>query len=329
MSDVLVSIIMPVYNVEGYIQQSIESVLKQTLTNIEVLVVDDCGTDTSMEIVKKYARKDDRITIIKQKENKGVSAARNLGIESARGKYVAFLDSDDYIEEDFLEKMFCCAERISLDLVISGYVNNEGDMATCRFHRIRKWLMTPKEAMYEMICKNHFDWSPCDKLYLREQLITNDILFNVRYRMGEDLDFVWRYLRCIRKVMFLPLYKYHYVNRMDSATHKKKSDLRLDSVEIMRNIMLKNKCDMKIYLRMRELYAKEIGSCIKDILLLPNMKLKVKSLQIELRKNVIVGVLNKDFSIFIKCAISFFCLPYWLCFWGYKGVSMWSDLDDG
>ena len=81
MSDVFVSIIMPVYNVENYIPKSIESVLRQKLKNIEVLVIDDCGTDTSMEIIEEYARKDERIKIIRQVENKGVSAARNLGIK--------------------------------------------------------------------------------------------------------------------------------------------------------------------------------------------------------------------------------------------------------
>ena len=328
MSDVFVSIIMPVYNVENYIPKSIESVLRQKLKNIEVLVIDDCGTDTSMEIIEEYARKDERIKIIRQVENKGVSAARNLGIKKAKGKYLAFLDSDDYIEDDFLEKMFYYADNNALDLVVSGYVNNKGDVESCVFQKMRKKFMNPKETMYEMICKNHFDWSPCDKLYLREQLITNNILFNTKYRMGEDLDFLWKYLKYASKIMFLPLYKYHYVNRMDSATHKKRSDLRLDSVEIMHNIMLENKCDIKIYERMRALYAKEIGSCIKDILPLSNMRLQVKRLQYELRSNVIAGVWDKEFSAFVKCAIVFFCLPYWLCFWGYKGMTMWSDLDD-
>ncbi|GHT39998.1 hypothetical protein AGMMS49921_00540 [Endomicrobiia bacterium] len=101
-----ISDIIPIYNVESYIQQCLESVLAQTFQDIEILCVNDCGTDNSMQIVKKYAQKDSRIHIVHLEINKGLGAARNTGLKMAGGKYIACIDSDDYVEPDMF-KLSC------------------------------------------------------------------------------------------------------------------------------------------------------------------------------------------------------------------------------
>ena len=316
--NIAVSVIIPAYNVEQYIGRCLESVITQTLHDIEILVVDDCGTDSTMDIVRSY--NDSRLKIIKQKVNKGVSAARNTGIELARGKYIFFLDSDDYIEKDYLEKMYRRAIDGSFDLVISGYVKDKGNVVYHEYDHKEETIMNPVETMYEIICKKYFDWSPCDKLYLKEKLITNEVRFSERYRMGEDLDFLYRYLLSINKIVFIPLYKYHYVMNINSATHKKNTMLRTDSVAIMKGIVNNYECSALIYKRITELYAKEIGSCIKDIIMMPNTEKLVRSYQKELRKHIGIIIKNKDFSLFIKCALMFFSLPYKICYKGWKIV---------
>lgn len=115
--EILVSVVVPVFNVERYVAETIKSILDQTLTNIEVLCVNDGSTDNSAEIVEKFCAEDSRVCCIHQ-ENQGLSAARNAGIQKAAGKYVYFLDSDDLIENDCLESLYQIAEENSLDMLL-------------------------------------------------------------------------------------------------------------------------------------------------------------------------------------------------------------------
>lgn len=115
-----VSVVIPVYRVEGYIEECIDSVLKQTLGDIEVIAVDDGSPDSSGSILDRYAEEDHRVTVI-HKRNEGVSAARNDGLERCSGDYIYIMDSDDYLEPDALEKMVACAEENQADVVIMDH----------------------------------------------------------------------------------------------------------------------------------------------------------------------------------------------------------------
>ena len=118
----LVSIILPIYNAEKYLERCLESIITQTYANIEIILINDGSTDNSINIIKEYAIKDSRIIII-DKENEGVSVARNIGILKARGKYICFVDADDYIEKSMIEKMKCCIDKENVDLVRINYYN--------------------------------------------------------------------------------------------------------------------------------------------------------------------------------------------------------------
>ena len=120
MSEVKISIIMPVYGVEDYVGRAIESMQAQTLTEWEFFCVDDGSPDRSGEICDRYAEKDSRITVI-HKENGGAPSARNIAIDRAKGKYMYFLDSDDWAEPDMLEDMYNLAERDGAQLTVAGY----------------------------------------------------------------------------------------------------------------------------------------------------------------------------------------------------------------
>lgn len=116
----LITVIVPVYNVEKYLNRCVDSILNQTLTNLEIILVNDGSTDNSPNICNKYRNQDSRIKVI-HKENARVAAARNDGIKIAQGKYISFIDSDDWIECNMLEKMYECAEKVRADFVMCDY----------------------------------------------------------------------------------------------------------------------------------------------------------------------------------------------------------------
>ena len=119
-----VSIIVPVFNTEKYISRCIDSILTQTFTNFECILIDDGSTDKSWNICKHYSQSDKRVVLVHQ-ENSGVSATRNKGIEMARGKYVCFVDSDDYIDKNMYEELVSAINRSNTDVVCCGYIENE------------------------------------------------------------------------------------------------------------------------------------------------------------------------------------------------------------
>lgn len=119
-SDIKVSVIIPIYNASDYLRPAIDSVIYQTLAEIEIICVDDGSTDSSLEILKEYQKNDDRVRIVTE-VNAGPGLARNNGLNRARGEYIAFLDADDFFEPNFLETLYERAKRDDLDIVISGY----------------------------------------------------------------------------------------------------------------------------------------------------------------------------------------------------------------
>ena len=114
-----VSVIIPIYNVEKYLAKCLDSVLNQTYKNLEILCIDDCSPDNSALILEKYSKQDNRIKIIKREKNGGLSAARNTGIDASTGEYLYFLDSDDWIELDYIEKMVEKIKETDVDIVLN------------------------------------------------------------------------------------------------------------------------------------------------------------------------------------------------------------------
>lgn len=120
-TDVLISIIMPAYNAEEYIEEAICSVLAQTITNWELLIIDDCSCDNTRSIIGRFVEKDSRVKLVVNEVNSGVAKTRNRGLDLFRGRYVAFLDSDDYWKPQMLEKLIACAEEKQTDIVYCSY----------------------------------------------------------------------------------------------------------------------------------------------------------------------------------------------------------------
>lgn len=201
----LVSIIVPVYNAEKYIDRCIQSVLCQSFSRWELLLVDDGSTDNSGAICDEYAFKDDRIKVL-HKENGGVSSARNDGIRLSCGTWLTFIDIDDYVQDVFLERLV--DEIIDVDLIVSGayYVNDKVSFfPPSRYVEISENLPFLDEqlcSIYLMTC-----WA---KLFKRTFIINEEIYFNSSLRIGEDTDFVLRYLEYTKTIKFVHITGYCY-----------------------------------------------------------------------------------------------------------------------
>jgi glycosyltransferase involved in cell wall biosynthesis len=120
LKNIKVSVIVPVYNVEPYLRRCLDSLINQTLKDIEIICINDCSPDNSLAILKEYAAKDNRVKIINFRKNKGVGIARNTGIKAAKGKYMGFVDSDDYVDLDYYEKLYKKAIVQTADVVIGS-----------------------------------------------------------------------------------------------------------------------------------------------------------------------------------------------------------------
>lgn len=176
-----ISVIVPVYNTSKYLFQCLESILSQSLKDIEVICVDDGSTDKSLEILKEFSNKDSRIQIYCQ-ENKGGGGARNLGISHARGKYLLFLDSDDYFEDLFFETLYSVAERDKSDITICGYKlydNQTGDIDT---HISISELHPPKHSPFKYTDNQRYIFHSVplvvwNRLYNREFIMKSNLRF--------------------------------------------------------------------------------------------------------------------------------------------------------
>lgn len=213
-----ISIIVPVYNQEQFLSRCLDSILKQTFTDFEVLCIDDKSTDSSYEIIENYAKKDPRIIPLKD-PGKGVSAARNFGIENAKGDYIGFVDSDDFIQPQMYEFLY------------KAIIENECDMAVCGFERVRDF----EEKRFEYNCRE----CTCDEFISFEnsdfvldnemkvssacmKLINKEIINNIRfenYALGEDTVFCSNLWVNSNKVFYLDIPLYCYFINHDSITH--------------------------------------------------------------------------------------------------------------
>lgn len=213
-----VSIIVPIYNVEKYLSKCIESILYQTYKNIEIILVNDGSLDNSAQICDEYAKKDDRIIVI-HKANGGVSSARNAGIDIATGKYIGFVDPDDYIENNMYELMVNKIEKYKADIAICGYDYINENYTIERYYHIQQdEILTQKQFM-----SMQFDMPPTIRHVVWNKLFIAKTLKKIRFPEGinssEDVYVLAEYAKFIKKAVFIhkPLYK--NLVRSGSATH--------------------------------------------------------------------------------------------------------------
>ncbi len=214
--DALISIIIPVYNTERYIERCLESVINQTYNNLEIIVIDDGSEDNSYRICENFSQKDNRIILL-QKENGGQASARNLGIKRATGDYISFVDSDDWIESDMYEKMLYAVKDRENSIAVCGrYKVEEDTMAKISSFTAEKeitWDFT--EAVGNFLTWNNIDSSTCDKLFpaklIKEQKFSGRMVC-------EDMLFVYEALKKSSSVIHIGKPLYNYLQRSGSTS---------------------------------------------------------------------------------------------------------------
>jgi glycosyltransferase involved in cell wall biosynthesis len=225
----IVSIIVPVYNVEKYLAQCLDSLIMQTLKNIEIILIDDGSTDNSGLICDEYAAKDKRFLVIHQK-NKGVSAARNSGIQVASSKWITFIDSDDWIEPDMLEKAIDLAEKYNVDILQWNHYNNwpqkekkqkpiQPETIICdgkEINRFQLALLNPNGDSDVSGAAIRGVWA---KLYKSSLIKTNDLVFSEGNNQCEDLVFNLTAFEHAKRIMLVNQYWYHYRMVASSLNH--------------------------------------------------------------------------------------------------------------
>ena len=215
-----VSVIIPVYNVEEYLPTCLDSIINQTLEDIEIICVNDGSPDNCLKILNEYAKRDSRIIVINQ-ENRGVSGARNHGLETACGKYIVFVDPDDWCEAECLEKAVNEIENDNeVDMVYWGLsVINERDCdeKEINAHRIANRCKWAGKIPVTGALLENLTGCIAGRLFKTEIIRKHNIHFS-KYKCSEDLHFNLSYWQFTRNIFFIPENLYHYVLRQKSAT---------------------------------------------------------------------------------------------------------------
>ncbi|MGB6179418.1 glycosyltransferase family 2 protein [Carnobacterium sp.] len=217
-----VSVIMPIYNVEKYLEKAIKSVLNQTNKNFELILVNDGSTDDALKICRYYEKKDNRVFVINQ-ENKGAGYARNVGLSKATGSYIYFIDPDDYVEPNLIEENIKIAKETCTDVLMFGFIEVTTSIDESSTSRVNlPKLTSSKEArQFRTQFNRYYSFAPYalwNKLYRREFLIKNNVQFS-NQKIGEDALFNLDVYRHLEKVEINPHAYYHYVYRANSAVN--------------------------------------------------------------------------------------------------------------
>lgn len=216
-----VSVIIPVYNAAQYLERCLDSVINQTLKDIEIICINDCSTDNSLEILEEYASKDNRIKIIDFKENKGVAAARNAGINEAQGEYIGFVDPDDYIDSDFYAQLYKKAYETKADIVKGNDINVVYCDGT-------KKMLPQNESIKEH--KINFWVQFTTAIFKKDFLIKNNIEFPEEMNVCEDIVFVTKSAILTNLIEIVPNANYYYIRRDDSLDSNQYNSQKIDSV---------------------------------------------------------------------------------------------------
>ena len=262
--NILLSVIIPVYNLEKYIDKCLDSLLAQTYSNLEIIVVNDGSTDKSLTILNEYKKKDSRIQII-DKQNEGVSKARLDGMKRATGQYIGFVDGDDIVEKDMFELLMNNAIKYNADISHCGYSMNFPNGHSDKYYGTGKIVIqNNKDGLKDLLEGKFIEPGLCNKVY-KKSLIENFI-------ENKDMDYSIKNLEDLLVNYFLfkqsnlSIYedkcKYHYMIRKGSAATKKSRNKYEDPLKIMNKLMDLEKENKDIY---ETVYQRYIYMLVNDI----------------------------------------------------------------
>ena len=240
-----ISVIIPVYNTEDYIDRCLRSVVNQSLKDIEIIVLNDGSSDKSEDIILKYCKRDKRIRYYRH-NNIGLGPTRNRGIELAKGEYLSFIDSDDFIDEKMLETLYLNAKDNNADIVCCEVYLYNKKIKKIRKKFLKKDIYSFTQNNYEYFYKNYYfnkiySHNAWDKIYKAEIIKANNIKFGDNKRIfAEDNFFQFQILQYAKKIMFLNEPLYYYYIRPNSIMNQYKENLverHLNMIDDLNNII--------------------------------------------------------------------------------------------
>ncbi|MDQ0242561.1 glycosyltransferase involved in cell wall biosynthesis [Bacillus fengqiuensis] len=223
-----ISVIIPVYNVEPYLERCLNTICGQSYKNLEIILVDDGSSDSSLLICKKFSHIDSRIKVIHQ-SNQGVSAARNKGLDEATGNYIAFVDSDDYIHPEMYERLYSLLKKHDADMSAcfirgcwdSNYTEPPRDDIAIRVYDKFGAIKTVFDPKYEI---NGVGVVVTNRLYKKN--LFNNLLFSTRFKRGEDEQIICYLMKRVSKFVITDERLYYYFNRPESLVHRKSTEVQ-------------------------------------------------------------------------------------------------------
>lgn len=256
--DYKVSVIIPVYNAQEYLNECVESLLSQTLNSIEIIMIDDGSSDDSGKICDDYANRYENI-IVKHIENSGPSHARNIGIEIANGEYIGFVDSDDYVSKDMFQMLYSKALENQFDITMCSYcVDTEGSIVDVHMQYKDCYIGQEeiKNGLISLYSKPVHTglFSSCNKIFNKKLLYNNNLKFDEALIRAEDAWLVFEALKCANKVGFIDEALYFYRQVASSTMHSIQPD-RYEKSKFFRKKLLKELDLLNISFNSDELYC--------------------------------------------------------------------------
>lgn len=231
----VVSILIPAYNVAKYLPQCLDSVVNQTYSNLQVVVVDDGSIDNTLDIAQEYSNKYSFVEVCHQ-DNAGVATARNTLISLAKGEYVLFVDSDDWIEYDMVERMLKTLDRSKCDIVVCGnFKELNGSTKACPIVGTEYLIEETENIVKAILLHKELNGSLCNKIVPRK--FYDGLTFRKDIWYGEDCLFFWQALnRGVQKICFMPDCLYHYRMNEQSISHEKFNYKKMTGHEVWKQI---------------------------------------------------------------------------------------------
>ena len=269
----LVSIVVPIYNSEKWLTDNIESLLNQTYKNLEIILVNDGSSDRSGDICKSYAYTFKHIRYIKQ-TNAGASAARNAGIRAATGKYLLFVDSDDWVSKEHVLDLVTCLEKNNADFAVSGIIYETAHPYSL-IPTINSVIRSSDSYYEDIIIENEKStilYSPCSGIYQLELIKQNNIFFPEKIKYAEDRVFNWRYMTHCKSIAFTQKTNYHYRHENSHSLSKQRYQQSIEDTEFVfqENLKFYNSANFSTLGAKRLIYTKLLDSISNIILTYDN-----------------------------------------------------------
>lgn len=244
-----VSVIVPVYNVERYLARCLDSLIAQTLEDIEIICINDGSTDGSVDILTEYSKKDNRINVLSQ-VNSGIGVARNKGISSASGEFIGFVDSDDFLDKDFYEKLYNAAKSENAEIACSGVIreNRKKSRELVKFDELTVCHCVQEKFDMAKAPEHSYVWN---KIYLTSRVKELGLSF-IKGLYYEDMPFTADVLTQMGSLVCVPKIRYHYWINSTSIIKKNESDkVRADKI-FSKNYILKKCSDYGVKLKEKD-----------------------------------------------------------------------------